>query len=390
MKVGIDKIGFYIPKMYLDMVDLAEARGIDSAKFTIGLGQEKMAVAPLYEDAVTLAVNASLSILDEEDREKIDMVLVGSESGVDQSKAIATYVVSLAKLSSKVRVVELKQACYGATMGLQMARNHVLANPVSRVLVVATDIAKYGLNTPGEATQGAGAVAMIVSTKPRIAEIEPIATYHTEDIMDFWRPNYSEYAFADGKFSTEKYLSFFDTVWCDYQVQTGQTFADFAAICFHQPFTKLGLKALRAVCDKQKVDVVIRQQLEQHYEWSKTYNKQIGNIYTGSLYLSLISLLEHAPMKSGHRIGLFSYGSGAVGEFFVLKLRRGFKNHLQRDRHQQLLTSRKRLSIDEYEAILESALVKDGSTQQLSKLPKGRVVLKGIEAHQRRYRISER
>ena len=50
----------------------------------------------------------------------------------------------------------------------------------------------------------------------------------------------------------------------------------------------------------------------------------MGNIYTGSLYLSLISLLETHKLSAGDNIGLFSYGSGSVGEFFSGKLVEGY------------------------------------------------------------------
>ena len=39
MKIGIDKIGFAMPKYYLDIRDLATARGIEPDKFTKGLLQ---------------------------------------------------------------------------------------------------------------------------------------------------------------------------------------------------------------------------------------------------------------------------------------------------------------------------------------------------------------
>ena len=45
---------------------------------------------------------------------------------------------------------------------------------------------------------------------------------------------------------------------------------------------------------------------------------QVGNIYTGSLYLALASLLcAEVDAIEGQRIGLFSYGSGCAAEFFA-------------------------------------------------------------------------
>ena len=51
---------------------------------------------------------------------------------------------------------------------------------------------------------------------------------------------------------------------------------------------------------------------------------QVGNIYTGSLYLALASLLEaEAAELEGQRIGLFSYGSGCCAEYFAGRVVKG-------------------------------------------------------------------
>src|SRR5690625_7631076 len=87
LKIGIDKIGFYTPHLYVDMNKLAVARDVEPEKFTIGIGQEKMAIAPVTQDAVTLAANAALEILDETDKQAIDFVIFGTETGIDHSKS---------------------------------------------------------------------------------------------------------------------------------------------------------------------------------------------------------------------------------------------------------------------------------------------------------------
>ena len=123
MKIGIDKIGFYAPHLYVDMNDLAEARGVEPAKFTVGIGQDEMAIAPLTQDPVTLAANAAKQVISEEDKKDIDLVLFCTESGIDHSKSAAVYVHELLGLSPETRAVELKQACYSATAGLQMQKD---------------------------------------------------------------------------------------------------------------------------------------------------------------------------------------------------------------------------------------------------------------------------
>ena len=50
---------------------------------------------------------------------------------------------------------------------------------------------------------------------------------------------------------------------------------------------------------------------------SLKYSRKMGNCYTASMYVGLSSLLENSKSDlTGKRIGLFSYGSGCVGEFF--------------------------------------------------------------------------
>ena len=38
--VGIDKIGLYVPQYYIEMTELAQARGVEPSKYTIGIGQD--------------------------------------------------------------------------------------------------------------------------------------------------------------------------------------------------------------------------------------------------------------------------------------------------------------------------------------------------------------
>ena len=49
MSIGIDKINFYVPKYYVDMAKLAEARQVDPNKFLIGIGQTQMAVSQYHK-----------------------------------------------------------------------------------------------------------------------------------------------------------------------------------------------------------------------------------------------------------------------------------------------------------------------------------------------------
>ncbi|MEI3614689.1 hydroxymethylglutaryl-CoA synthase [Pseudogracilibacillus sp. SO30301A] len=384
MKIGIDKIGFYIPQYYVDMNKLAEARGVEPEKLTIGIGQEKMAIAPITQDPVTLAANAALQILDDESLEKIDFVMFGTESGIDQSKSAGVYVHQLLGLRPDARTIEMKQACYGATAAIQLAKGHIALNPESKVLVLASDIARYGLHTAGEVTQGAGAVALIISANPRIMALDDISAYLTKDIMDFWRPTYSDVAFVDGKFSNEQYLAFFGQVWKEYKEKSGLSIADFEAICYHLPYTKIGLKALRTILEEGSTDV--QEKLKDNYHISTLYGRKVGNIYTASLYLSLLSLLDQKELEAGARIGLFSYGSGAVGEFFSGILQSNYRDFLKIDHHTNLFNNRTELSVSKYEMVFEESLPTDGSSVDVDTTnDPAPICLTGINEHMRQY-----
>lgn len=387
MKIGIDKIGFYTPSTFIDMNTLGEARDIDPNKYIKGLGQEAMAIAPQTEDAVSMAANATLNLLSDEDKEKVDMVLVGTESGVDNSKSIAVWVHELTGINKHARSVELKQACYGTTAGLKMAVGHIAMNPESKVLVIGSDVAKYGLNTGGEPTQGAGAVAMVISANPNIAVIHNDSAMYTKSIPDFWRPVYSDYAKVDGKYSNEAYLEFLNEVWQEYKKKTNLSAKDFKTLLFHTPFTKMGKKALIKLAEFEDESEIER--FMAYHDASRYYNKKIGNIYTGSLYLSLISLLEQGEdLNAGDRIGLFSYGSGAVGEFFSIELQPGYKEHLHKEEHEALIDNRKELDMTHYETAIEFSLPVDGSEFETEKTynKDGEVVLDKISEHIRLYK----
>ncbi|MEN1969069.1 hydroxymethylglutaryl-CoA synthase [Lentibacillus sp. N15] len=383
MKIGIDKIGFYTPHLYVDMNKLAVSRNVEPEKFTIGIGQEKMAIPSLTQDAVSLAANAALEILDDADKEAIDFVIFGTESGIDNSKSAAVYVHNLLGLPSSARAIEVKQACYGATAGIQMAKGHIALNPDSKVLVLGSDIARYGLNTSGEATQGAGAVALLISANPKIMTLEQHHAYHTSDIMDFWRPINSDIAFVDGKFSNEQYIAFFNDVWEQYKEKTGLKLHDYEAICYHLPYTKMGKKALRTILDEgSQAD---QERLMDNYQISTSYNRMVGNIYTGSLYLSLLSLLEQKEdLEAGSRIGLYSYGSGAVGEFFSGILEANYRKNLYITQHEKLFSERTELTVPEYEAIFSEILPTNDVELDIAQDP-ATICFAGITDNKRQY-----
>ena len=390
MTIGIDKIGFATSPYVLRLKDLAAARDTDPEKLSKGLLLKEQSVAPITEDIVTLAATAADDILTDEDKEAIDMVILATESGIDQSKAAAVFVHGLLDIQPFARSFEMKEACYAATAALDYAKLHVEKFPQSKVLVIASDIAKYGIGTPGEPTQGAGAVAMLISQNPRILSFNDDNVAQTRDVMDFWRPNYATTPFVNGIYSTQQYLDSLKTTWAEYQKRTGLTLTDFASVCFHLPYPKLALKGLKKILDKS-VSEEKKDQLQYNFDQSILYSQRVGNIYTGSLFLGLLSLLENHPqLKAGDRIALFSYGSGAVSEIFSANLVPGFEQLLDHKRMDKL-DQRTVLSVADYERLFYEEVDLDSSGNQVFEPATLQTyALTEIKEHQRTYQKVEK
>lgn len=384
MKVGIDQIGYFTPNKYVDMVDLAHARNQDPNKFLIGIGQSKMSVADATQDAVSMGINATLRYLNKINKSKVGLLIFGTESSVDQSKSGSLFVKSALKLDPSVRAFEVKEACFGLTAGLMIAQDFVRLHPDQTAIVIGSDIARYGLKTAGEVTQGAGSVSLLISSNPRILELNEGHSAYSEDINDFWRPNNSKLAKVDGKYSTQVYLDFFKHTFNDYKEQKNLETRDFAAIVYHLPFTKMGLKANRIAIEGEDEETNAR--LMDSFTAAKELNANVGNIYTGSLYLSLLSLLENGDLKAGDLTGLFSYGSGAMAEFYSANVVEGYEKQIDKAGDEALLAKRKKLSVDEYERIFSEALEdpKNG-VELVSDEDSGKYYFAGIKDDIRQY-----
>jgi hydroxymethylglutaryl-CoA synthase len=390
LKVGIDTIAFYTSHYALDLAALAEARGVDPENVHVGLGQHKMGVAAPDEDIVTLAANAALRALRHIDPASIEMLLFATESGIDQSKAAGIYVHHLLGLSERCRVIELKQACYSATLALQLALPFLRQYPDKKVLLVASDVARYGLGTPGESSQGCGAVAMVLSAHPRILALEPEYGVVTDNVMDFWRPNYSDAAFVEGKYSSKLYLTMLEKSWQQYHAWSGRSFHEHDYYCYHIPVPRLVEKAhqhLAKITGQEKLPTDV---LYAQIGHSLEYGRKIGNSYTASLYVGLTALLDLAEEDlTGKRIGFYSYGSGCVAEYFSGVVQSGYKAVLDTEYHANMLTNRTALNYADYENFYTYQYPEDGAHCEIPRYQSGSFRLAAIRDHKRIYECVE-
>ncbi|MDJ1135134.1 hydroxymethylglutaryl-CoA synthase [Streptomyces iconiensis] len=384
LPVGIHDLALRTSSLVLTHAELAQHTGADVVKYHEGIGQRSMSVPTADEDIVTMAADAAAPIIELHGTDRIRTLLFATETSIDQSKAAGVYVHSLLDFPPYVRVVELKQACYGATAALQFATALVHQDPAQQVLVLASDVARYDLDSPGEATQGAAAAAMLVSADPAILAINTPSGLFTQDVMDFWRPNYRSTAVVDGKKSLYAYLQALDGAWKDYQAHGGLPLDEIHTVCYHQPFTRMAFKAHQHLlgetgtqADAAAVDHAIAP--------TTGYNEIIGNSYTASTYLALAALLEADDTLDGQTVGLFSYGSGSVAEFFTGQVAPGYQAALRTDDHRSVVDRRRPLDYDTYRQLRMAPTHTNGAHHTLPHHAQGAFRLAALRDHQRIY-----
>ncbi|RKH59249.1 hydroxymethylglutaryl-CoA synthase family protein [Corallococcus llansteffanensis] len=382
-RVGIEALAVAVPRRYVDIEDLARARGVDPAKFTAGLGAKEMAVNDPGEDSVSLAATAAARLIKQQgvDTSKVGMLVVGTETGVDHSKPIASHVHGLLKLPRSMRTFDSQHACYGGTAGLMAAVEWIAsgAGAGRSALVVCTDIARYGLKTAGEPTQGGGAVALLVSETPDLLAMDVgLNGVCTSDVYDFWRPVGRREALVDGHYSITCYLDAMAGAyrgWRERALEQGLVRWDstlpseqLARIMYHVPFCKMARKAHAQVrlCDLEDAqgpgpatpearDEAAKSQASYDAQVAKSLglNARVGNVYTASLYLALAGQLHaEGAALANQRVGLLSYGSGCCAEFYSGVVGEKAAERMARADLDTVLAKRERVSVEEYERLM--------------------------------------
>jgi hydroxymethylglutaryl-CoA synthase len=382
--IGIHDLSVATTEYVLAHASLAAENGTRLGKYHTGIGQQSMSVPAADEDIVTMAATAAAPVIARHGADRVRTIVFATETAVDQAKAAGIHVHSLLGLPSATRVVELKQACYSGTAALQFAIGLVHRDPSQQVLVIASDVSKYDLGSPGEATQGAAAVAMLVGAAPALVRIEDPSGLFTADIMDFWRPNYRSTPLVDGYESISAYLTAVEGAWKDYTERGGRALDEFGAFCYHQPFTKMARKAHRHLLDHCGYDLD-EAEVNRAVGHTTTYNTVIGNSYTASMYLGLASLLDNADDLTDQAIGFLSYGSGSVAEFFAGTVVPGYRTHLRADMHREAIDRRRDIDYARYRELHEHSFPVDGGDYPVPAETTGPYRLAGLFGHKRSY-----
>lgn len=324
----------YLPPLRVRQEDVAVYTGVPPTKLTEGLGQLEMAITGDAEDAVSLARNALDRLLaypavqDLIRRYPLGRLEVGTESSVDGAKSIKSHLVDM--LPTKALAgADCINACLGGVVALQNSLCWLAsASKESSAIVITTDIATYSEKSSFP-TGGAGAIAMLLLNSRDVPGLEcDNFQYHWENEYDFYKPHVaSREPVVAGAYSLETYLKAGIKV-----APPSELFRRYAYICFHTPFCALPRKLhalLYSDCSlieksrelSKKEDVT--QDFRQRVEPGLKLSRYIGNIYTGSLFLVLVSTLKHLTensMKEEQEIYCSAYGSGYGACSFTVRV----------------------------------------------------------------------
>lgn len=368
--VGIEALNAFCGTTCLDVTQLAEHRKLDMGRLA-GLLMKQKTVALPYEDPVTFGANAARPIVDAltpAEKDRIELLITCTESGVDFGKSLSTYLHHHLGLNRNCRLFEIKQACYSGTAGLQMAVNFILSqtSPGAKALVIATDISRYmveeGADAPSaealfaEPSAGAGAVAALVSDHPRVFQLDVGASgYYGYEVMDTCRPA-ADMEFGNADLSLLSYLDCCENAFLEYKkrVHDIDYVRSFRYLAFHTPFGGMVKGAHRTMMRKLAAarPADIEEDFKRRVMPGLAFCQRVGNIMGATVLLSLASTIEHGEFPAAERVGYFSYGSGACSEFLSGIVRPESQQAVRAQRIQQQLDERHLLSMKEYDYLI--------------------------------------
>ena len=358
--IGIEKLRVYPTTLSLEMSALCAARDHDLVDVRDNLMVDRRSVNPPWEDAVTMAVNAAAPMITDEDRANIELLIVGSETSVDQEKPLSSWVHRFLDIQPHCRNFEIKHACYSGTAGVQMATSWLasgLCGKNAKALVINTDQSLIGLGEPYEFVFGAGAAAVLLSRQPDFLEFELGKNgVYAHEVTDVFRPT-PRVETGNSETSLYSYLEALAGAYGRYVDVVGAVDfdADFVKNIYHVPFGGMTFRAHKALV-QEHTSIATKAEVRAHFERkvlpSLRFTRQIGGVYGSSTFLALLGLVDAADdLVAGDRVGIFSYGSGSCAEFYSARVGARAKEVARAADLQALCDARQAISVEEYESI---------------------------------------
>ncbi|MGD8860081.1 MAG: hypothetical protein PVI30_08705 [Myxococcales bacterium] len=302
----------YVPPFRVNLKDWCEWTGNSWDKIQVVVGRS-FRVPGRHENVYTMAANAVLRLIRQNDIDprRVGFLGLGTESSTDNAAGAVIVrgmvdggldALGLPRLSRNCEVPEFKHACLGGIYALKAAVRYASCDAGDKVaIVVCGDVAEYERGSTGEQTQGAGAVAMLVTPEAKLFEVD---LQHSGSASDYRGPDFrkpfarhfhaayapttqrlSDFPVFSGKYSTYSYLD--ETVHAVEEmlrrlnVSAGKYYHSVHSLFFHRPYEMMPVQAmsflyvrgmargdhyqeqLQALCEKAgvSVDDVVRESL---------------------------------------------------------------------------------------------------------------------------------
>lgn len=412
MTFGIDAIAFDVAKLHLPIQTLAKARGIDPDKLEKGLGLLKMTLPDAHQDTVVFGANALSKLITQNNIApgEIARIYVGTESSIDSSKPIASFLVSLMEQQfgedsfSNCDAVDFTFACIGGIDALQNCIDFVKLNPEKKAIVISSDIAKYDLDSTGEYTQGAGALAILITANPKIIAFDNNWAVSTKGAFDFFKPyrtlskwiitqdeeNDPWFGNLESEIEIHKDQPVFDGQYSNYCYTertkdayfklkklkniSGSLYQKWDNIIMHLPYAFQGRRMFSEIYALDAGSPVLygnetseeyqnkikelskspeyREFVNQKLQPAETASSHIGNLYTGSVFMGLLSTLSEYHKKgndaSGKTFGFMAYGSGSKSKAFEGTVQPGWHDAIKKVQLFETLEQNHEIGFDTY------------------------------------------
>lgn len=408
--VGLHDLALALPRNRIDLATLAARRIAEDpslekhlARALATTGQKTMRFPGVTEDTVTLAAEALRTVLDARsdfDPTTLRFLALGTETAVDMSKAGSSYVLGLLQkagyaLPTSLASFQVQQACVGGTLALLTiaASLQAAGRDGDTAAVLTSDIARYQAPSTAEVTQGAGACALLVSRHPDLLELDLTSTgFASHDVDDFFRPLGSVTSKVRGGYSLACYHETLAEAFEDHcrraQVSPADELGSIDAFFLHVPYALMPVSAMEKLLAKHRgMDQAAATAFlgDRGFFAGLEATAQVGNLYTGSLYLSLaFGLAERARVwgaaTPGKKVLMASYGSGNTMAVFTGRLAPRAAATVARWNLDALLRDHDDPPFEVYQAWIDTVRTPENypSLLEASPPPAGRFALTGL------------
>lgn len=329
--VGIVGYGGYVPGYRITTHEIASVWNEDGDRIARNLLVKEKSVPGVDEDTVTMAVEAAKNAFAVAgiDPKRVGALYIGSESHPYAVKPSAAIAAEALNMTPYVMAADLEFACKAGTAGMQMCMGLVKSGMIEYGLAIGSDTSQ---GRPGDAleyTAAAGAAAFIIGSKDTIADINGTCSF-TTDTPDFWRLEGEDFPKHAGRFTGEPGYFRHELGATKRLLEKMKTKVDdYDYFIPHQPNGKFPLqlaKTLGILKEKVLPGLLVT---------------EIGNTYSGSSPLGLVSVLDQA--KPGDKILMVSYGSGSGSDAFDITVTESI-----RKAHKRSVPIRKYIDRKEY------------------------------------------